>query len=225
MQKGIVSIPLVLVGVLVLASVGVGGYYFFEQQKIKSINSFDDCAKHYPVMLSYPGQCNTPYGRHFVQELSDAEKQKLKQPQETTPSSGKSDEGDLFNIFVSDNGKFSVNYPRNWSRIEGGIKNGDQIIYLRQVSKSIEDVKRGYNRGDATLASSGVFTDTKIAEKIGSAGEVTFSQHDGYGDYEVYDKWYVILVATNDAETVSLTGKMELKSLVDQIAPTVRTLK
>lgn len=35
-----------------------------------SVNSFDECAQHYPVMESYPAQCNTPDGKHFVQEVS-----------------------------------------------------------------------------------------------------------------------------------------------------------
>ncbi len=30
------------------------------------IDSFEECAKHFPVMESYPEQCNTPDGQHFV---------------------------------------------------------------------------------------------------------------------------------------------------------------
>ena len=35
----------------------------------KQIKNFDDCAKRYPVMESYPAQCNTPDNRHFVQDI------------------------------------------------------------------------------------------------------------------------------------------------------------
>lgn len=45
-----------------------------------TINSFDDCAKYYPVMESYPEQCRTPDGRHFVRPLTDEEKEKTKSP-------------------------------------------------------------------------------------------------------------------------------------------------
>lgn len=31
-----------------------------------SIDTFEECAKYYPVMESYPEQCNTPNGGHFV---------------------------------------------------------------------------------------------------------------------------------------------------------------
>lgn len=56
-----------------------GFFIFYQNQlKVKSVNSFDDCAKYYPVMESYPAQCNTPDGRHFVQQLSEGEKEKLK---------------------------------------------------------------------------------------------------------------------------------------------------
>ena len=34
------------------------------------INSFEECAAYYPVMESYPRQCNTPNGQHFVEELT-----------------------------------------------------------------------------------------------------------------------------------------------------------
>jgi hypothetical protein len=30
------------------------------------IDTFAECAKHFPVMESYPEQCNTPDGQHFV---------------------------------------------------------------------------------------------------------------------------------------------------------------
>ena len=81
MQKGFVPI-LVLVTLLVFTVGAVGGFYFYNQQKIKSINSFEECSKYYPVMESYPAQCNTPDGRHFVQELSEEEKKKLETPKD-----------------------------------------------------------------------------------------------------------------------------------------------
>lgn len=36
------------------------------------VTNFEECALHYPVMESYPPQCNTPDGRHFVQDVGNA---------------------------------------------------------------------------------------------------------------------------------------------------------
>lgn len=33
-----------------------------------SINSFEECAEHYPIMESYPEQCATPDGKHFTKQ-------------------------------------------------------------------------------------------------------------------------------------------------------------
>lgn len=85
MQKGF-SPVLILVGVLMIGLLSVGGYYFYNQQKLKAITDFESCAKYFLVLLSYPGQCNTSDGRHFVQELSEEEKKKLIPPQESSPS-------------------------------------------------------------------------------------------------------------------------------------------
>lgn len=79
MQRGF-SIMMLVFLVAILAIVGAGSFYLFNQQQLAAINSFNDCAKKYPVMESYPAQCNTPDGRHFVQELSDEERQKLVLP-------------------------------------------------------------------------------------------------------------------------------------------------
>ena len=70
----------VIVGILILAGICFGGYVFYQQKKLASISDFESCAQYYPVMTSYPGQCNTPDGRHFVQELSEEEKKKLIPP-------------------------------------------------------------------------------------------------------------------------------------------------
>src|SRR3989344_3354810 len=77
MQKGFSLIIIILGTLLVLWLLSGGGYYLYNQQKLRSITDFESCAKYYPVMLSYPGQCNTPDGRHFVNELSDEERENL----------------------------------------------------------------------------------------------------------------------------------------------------
>src|SRR3990167_2459279 len=67
-QRGISAFFLVI-AILAIAVAVTAGYFVFSQnlkQKIASINSFEECAKHYPVMESYPEQCNTPDGKHFT---------------------------------------------------------------------------------------------------------------------------------------------------------------
>lgn len=79
MMKGFLQI-FIVVGIVVLVGIVGGGYYFIQQQKIKNINSFEECAKVYPVMESYPARCATPDGRSFTQELSEEEKKKIIPP-------------------------------------------------------------------------------------------------------------------------------------------------
>lgn len=85
-QRGISTLFLV-VAILTVTIAASAGYFVFSQnlkEKVASINSFEECAKHYPVMESYPEQCNTPDGKHFTRQLSEEEKAKL-EPQTTSP--------------------------------------------------------------------------------------------------------------------------------------------
>ena len=83
MQRGYSLIILIVVfGVLAVIS---GGFYFYLESKKVIIDSFEDCAKKYSVMESYPEQCRTPDGRLFVSKLIDEEKSKL-MPSEDVPS-------------------------------------------------------------------------------------------------------------------------------------------
>jgi len=71
-QRGISALFLV-VAVLAIAIASAAGYFIFSQnlkEKAASINSFEECARLYPVMESYPEQCNTPDGKHFIKEYS-----------------------------------------------------------------------------------------------------------------------------------------------------------
>lgn len=65
-----------LVVILFLGIVFFGRYYAVKNQIIvkDTVDTFEECAKYYPVMESYPEQCNTPDGGHFVnpdQEVTD----------------------------------------------------------------------------------------------------------------------------------------------------------
>lgn len=64
----------VFVIILVLLCVGAGIFAFFtyrDKQKEASITSFEQCAKYYPIMESYPAQCSTPSGKHFTQNIGN----------------------------------------------------------------------------------------------------------------------------------------------------------
>lgn len=77
-QRGIAT-SIVLILFLIIGIALASGYFIFSQnqQRLKSINSFEDCAKYYPVMESFPEQCNTPDGKHFSRKLSEEEKEKV----------------------------------------------------------------------------------------------------------------------------------------------------
>lgn len=64
----------IFVIILVFLCVGAGIFAFFkyeEKQKVSQINSFEECAKLYPVMESYPPQCVTPDEKHFTQNIGN----------------------------------------------------------------------------------------------------------------------------------------------------------
>ena len=65
-QRGIATTVVLLIFLLAGIAIASGAFIFSQkQQKSKQINSFEDCAKHYPVMESYPEQCNTPDGKQI----------------------------------------------------------------------------------------------------------------------------------------------------------------
>lgn len=87
-QRGITTTFIVLViltGTIALTFVYLN-YHLNKKQKSSEINSFEDCAKLYPVMESYPEQCKTPDGKHFTRELSEEEKRKLSPTSYTIPN-------------------------------------------------------------------------------------------------------------------------------------------
>lgn len=113
-QRGIST--LIILIILLIAGVAItSGYFIFyeNQKKIIQVNSFEECAKYYPVMQSYPAQCNTADGKHFVQQLSEEEKKKLIPP-ETTSSPDKVEETENWKIYKNSKYSFSIKYPEDW---------------------------------------------------------------------------------------------------------------
>lgn len=76
----------IIVILLIIAVAILGGWKSGHPSKI--ISSYDDCvAAGNPVMESYPAQCNTPDGKHFVQDIGN-ENEKLDKIKITTPRPG-----------------------------------------------------------------------------------------------------------------------------------------
>lgn len=67
---------------------GVLAYYWpqvMHRPNTNRIDSFESCANRYPVMESYPAQCNTPDGKHFVQSITSDERNKITLPRSKKP--------------------------------------------------------------------------------------------------------------------------------------------
>lgn len=54
---------LISIGLIVII---IGGMIIYSLDKQNKINSFDDCAKYYPILESFPERCITKDGRSFV---------------------------------------------------------------------------------------------------------------------------------------------------------------
>lgn len=110
MQRGF-SLVLILVVLSILSVIGAGSFYLFNRQQLTAINSFEECAKKYPVLESYPAQCNTSDGRHFVQQINEVEKKQLLSPSESSATSTFKASNDK-KIFRDTGIEFS--YPSTW---------------------------------------------------------------------------------------------------------------
>lgn len=134
-QRGIATTVILLFFLLAAVAIASGAFIFFQkQQQLKSINSFEDCAKYYPVMESYPAQCNTPDGRHFVQELSEEEKEKLKPPAEASGA----DETANWKTYTNTKYGYELKYPSDWT-FEEHQEYDSTSLYPPRLSEDVWD--------------------------------------------------------------------------------------
>lgn len=140
MQRGF-SLMLLLFFVAILAIVGAGSFFFFNKQQSSVINSFDDCAKKYPVIESYPAQCNTPDGRHFVQQLSEENSKMV--PSEAS-SSAIIHDSENWKVYINRQYNYTLQYPSEYKITElgypVGIENSSEIVI-----NSLADQSLGFN--------------------------------------------------------------------------------
>lgn len=59
-----------ITALIAVLAIAVGAWVFLVARSSVPITTFEECAAKYPVMESYPEQCNTPDGKHFVRDIS-----------------------------------------------------------------------------------------------------------------------------------------------------------
>lgn len=72
----------VVVGLVVVAAIAVLSIFSPKEKLSMDVSSFEDCVKAgFPVMESYPRQCRTADGKHFVEVIPEQNNQ-IKKPDE-----------------------------------------------------------------------------------------------------------------------------------------------
>lgn len=172
----------ILVGILIIAAVVGGGYYFYNQNKIKDINSFEECANAgYPVMEIYPEKCRTPDGRVFTKELSAEEKKKLQPPQSTSSVDEMAD-WKTFKTSI-----FSFKYPIGYTVTEGvknlyGIKkDSDPNVPGAGISIDARLIGDNVNFDQAVKATRENIVDA-VEENISNGLKISGKLGPGYGE-------------------------------------------
>jgi hypothetical protein len=175
MQKGLT--PILVVALITVISLGVAGgvYYWNDQQKQKSINSFEECAAAgNPVMESYPAQCRIKDGRHFIQQISEEEKKKLQPPESTSSASETSN----WPIYTSKKYNYQVNYNPKWEIEEDDLGNVNFYPLLDDLDYpdptypviSIRKVSGKSPQGNQTIDGIDMVTEWKEIEVNGLKG-------------------------------------------------------
>jgi hypothetical protein len=68
-MKHLKFISVIITAAVVVAV--IAGILIYSPKPKPEITTFEQCAALYPVMESYPEQCNTPDGKHFVRDISN----------------------------------------------------------------------------------------------------------------------------------------------------------
>ena len=65
------KVRLGVASIIAVLLVGFTVYFFYQQERVKAISNFEECAKYFPVMESYPSRCVTSDGRSFTQDIGN----------------------------------------------------------------------------------------------------------------------------------------------------------
>ena len=57
-----ITILLILLIIVILA------VFISDRYQASKIDTFEECARMYPILETYPEQCNTPDGKHFTKQ-------------------------------------------------------------------------------------------------------------------------------------------------------------
>lgn len=152
MQRGIAGLFLVVSILVVGVIVTITSFYLAKDYSQKSeINSFEDCIKDgNPIQESYPAGCNTKDGKHFVQQLPDEEKEKLKLPSESSESDDITENWKTFT-----NNEILFKYPSDWvisgieitssrPKIKMIVVSRDSTLMNECMQKTTEEIKNGF---------------------------------------------------------------------------------
>jgi hypothetical protein len=125
-QRGITTsfiVFVILAGTIALTNVYLS-YFQAQNQKTSEINSFEDCAKLYPVMESYPEQCNTPDGKNFVRQLNKEIQTEVKASPKSVAYSEDLEDG--WKLYRSSSLGIEFEYPA-----EGSVSEVNKIIQIK----------------------------------------------------------------------------------------------
>lgn len=210
-QRGIATTIVLLLFLIGGVAITSGVFVFYQnQQKLKSINSFEDCAKYYPVAESYPAQCNTKDGRHFVQELSEEEKKRLMTPFREKQKEGikidfkygvgKGNELDTFNgVFIKD----MVSDPSITTKIQLTDKELDSI-YQEMIKINFFDYPTHFSiQSKEICGSSGCFAQGNLTPAASYYFKVSY-------DSMIKELWWTDEIVGDDKQAEQLRGLIGL---------------
>lgn len=134
---------------VIVVSIGAGGYYFYQQIQIKSINSFEDCVKAgYTTLESelFPAKCTTPDGRIFTEQSKACTQEAKICPDGSTVSrvgpncefaACPADETANWKTYKNPNLKYEIQYPDNLQLAEVDLGKGYILVAITDMELGV----------------------------------------------------------------------------------------
>lgn len=171
-QRGLTTTFIFIIILFAAVTITIAYFTYANKQNSPEINTFEACAAHYPVMESYPEQCQTPDGKHFTRILA---------PQSSPQSSPQvslrpqiKDETAGWRTYQDEINKFSLEYPPDLH--ESG--NAAQIFLVKNTATPAEKLSYADQsveiRVDNSVSRFNQYYDTSVSQKV-----------EGYGDFKI----------------------------------------